>query len=97
MPERLKVYKPPHRRGPQPAAAYRRVYQTPAWARLRAAALLRDEWVCQGCGKPLYGQDATCDHVIELQHGGQALPGLEGVQSLCRSCNSKKGRRGQLG
>ncbi len=96
MPAKLKTHVPAHRRGSH-ATAHRKVYFTKGWASLRQAALLRDEWTCQACGKPLYGDDATCDHIQEMQHGGAALPGLAGVQSLCRSCNSRKARASQVG
>jgi 5-methylcytosine-specific restriction endonuclease McrA len=97
MPDRLAVFVPPHKRGPRLRAAHRKVYQSQAWRQLRVAALQRDQWTCQDCGKELHGGDATVDHIDEMQAGGAALPTLEGVQALCRACNSRKGRANQSG
>lgn len=93
MPEKIKVFEPKRLRVTH--GDHSGVYRTKGWQQLRKAALQRDLWTCQMCGKLLFGKDATVDHTRELQEGGAALPGLNGVQSLCLSCNARKGRRTQ--
>ena len=95
MPYDVPNYRPPRLRVPRPP--HRRVYGTDAWRVSRAIVLQRDQWTCTECGKELHGQDATVDHVHEMQHGGAMLPTIDGLRALCRACNSRKGRRGQMG
>ena len=47
-------------------------------------------------GKPLVQrllEDLTLDHIIPESHGGHTT--AENLQTLCRSCNSHKGRKDQ--
>jgi hypothetical protein len=53
---------------------------------LRRAVLERDAYRCQICGD---WHDLTIDHVYPRSKGGQTV--LENLQTLCRSCNSRKG------
>lgn len=55
---------------------------------LRWAIFRRDGYQCRACGAP---DDLTADHIIPEVKGGVAV--LENLQTLCRSCNSKKGCR----
>jgi hypothetical protein len=97
MPRKLTSFVPLHRRGKQPPkAAHKAIYTTKQWQAARAAALLRAEWTCEGCGKELRDFDATVDHKIELARGGAAYD-LANLQALCRSCNSAKGCAYQQG
>lgn len=48
----------------------------------------RDAYRCVACGAHI---DLTCDHVIPESQGGATE--LENLQTLCRSCNSRKGTR----
>ena len=94
MPERVRTFRP------QRLAAARReehgdpFYATKQWRAVRAAVLVRDEYRCGYCGKFLYGVDATVDHIIERQDGGQEFDPAN-LRASCRTCNSRKGARRQ--
>jgi hypothetical protein len=55
----------------------------------RANILLRDDEMCQYCGKR--GRDLTLDHVIPRSRGGQGT--WENLVACCRYCNGRKGNR----
>lgn len=69
------------------------------WKRLSVRARGMQAWC--GCIDPRCPHDGLCaavgdlttDHTVALAAGGTRRPGLAGVQILCRSCNSRKGRR----
>lgn len=46
----------------------------------------RDNWECRNCGTHC---DLTVDHIVPLARGG--TDDLDNLQTLCRSCNSRKG------
>lgn len=46
----------------------------------------RDNFTCRNCGKR---KNLTIDHIIPESKGGQLK--LSNLQTLCNSCNSKKG------
>jgi 5-methylcytosine-specific restriction endonuclease McrA len=73
----------------------RKVYDDPAWRQLSARAVRRwvreHGWACPGYGRgPHLSHDLTGDHPVALAAGGAALPALEDVGVLCRSCNGRK-------
>ena len=72
-------------RGRQPQ--YRPV-RPPIPAHVRAAVLERDGHVCLHCGTT---ENLSMDHVIPWSLGGPDTE--DNLQTLCRSCNSKKGAR----
>lgn len=86
-----KGYCPEHRRSPDKRCdlkrpnAYRRGY-TKRWARLRKMVLARDGYLCSmhGCHR----MATEVDHIIPKAARGTDL--LENLQSLCKSCHSKK-------
>lgn len=47
----------------------------------------RDAYRCLICGGHI---DLCCDHVIPEANGGEAV--FENLQTLCRQCNSRKGK-----
>lgn len=53
---------------------------------LRTQVFERDAYRCRHCGG---FKDLTADHVEPESKGGQTT--LANLQTLCRSCNSKKG------
>lgn len=48
----------------------------------------RDAYRCVTCGSH---EDLTCDHIHPESKGGETS--LDNLQTMCRSCNSKKGAR----
>ena len=54
-----------------------------AWARLRRAALDRDDWKCTLCRAP---DELEVHHIVALDRGGAALD-LANVETLCRGCH----------
>ncbi|MHB8188944.1 MAG: HNH endonuclease [Ferrimicrobium sp.] len=57
------------------------------WQRIRKNQLDRLP-VCERCGSE---SDLTVDHIIPLARGGSH--DIDNLQTLCRSCNSSKGKR----
>lgn len=55
---------------------------------LRIAVLERDAYRCKHCGTHL---NLTIDHIHPEVKGGKTE--LENLQTLCKSCNSKKGTK----
>lgn len=53
---------------------------------LRVMVFGRDGYKCNSCGT---GRDLTLDHIVPVLSGGSNEP--DNLQTLCRSCNSKKG------
>lgn len=53
----------------------------------RSNIILRDEEVCQYCGK--HCRELTLDHVIPRSRGGQST--WENLVASCRVCNGRKG------
>lgn len=64
---------------------YSRIPIPPA---LRSAVHDRDGWACLHCGS---SEDLALDHIWPHSKGGSDT--YENLQTLCRSCNSKKGAR----
>lgn len=48
----------------------------------------RDAYRCVTCGGH---NDLTCDHVVAESQGGETS--FENLQTMCRTCNSRKGAR----
>jgi hypothetical protein len=58
----------------------------PDW--LRELVYERDEWCCVACAST---EDLTLDHIYPWSLGGPDTE--DNLQTLCRSCNSRKGAR----
>jgi hypothetical protein len=68
------------------------------WARIQAAVLERDGWVCQNCrrlcapqksNRATRGYWATVDHIVPRSRGG--WDDAINLQTLCARCNEAKG------
>ena len=72
-------------------------YNTAAWKRLRLAKLAASPLCahCAGMGRTVPG--VHVDHVVPINAGGPAFPALDGLQSLCAPCHSRKTRGEQTG
>ena len=94
MPYKIRTHKPagstPSGRAPDNRiSACKRGYGRWWNERTRKAALSRDHFICQHCGKPnLNGKDAQVDHIVSRRNGGTNE--LSNLQTLCASCHSKK-------
>lgn len=53
---------------------------------LRWTVWERDNFTCRHCGIRAF---LSCDHIVPESAGGETT--LDNLQTLCRSCNSKKG------
>lgn len=60
----------------------------PIPSNIRLAVWERDNFTCQYCGSR---QNLSIDHIYPESKGGEAT--IENCQTLCRSCNSRKGAR----
>lgn len=60
----------------------------PMCNKLRWQVFKRDEYRCRHCSAD---EDLTVDHIIADSLGGPTI--IENLQTLCRSCNSRKGAR----
>jgi 5-methylcytosine-specific restriction protein A len=58
---------------------------------LRLGVFRRDGYRCQHCGHEAHAADLEVDHVLPWSWGGD--DDQENLQTLCRSCNRKKGDR----
>ena len=72
------------RRAIRPAPRPKRKIPAP----LRWEVFKRDDFRCRRCGTR---DDLSCDHVFPEFKGGQTT--LGNLQTLCRSCNSRKGTK----
>ena len=66
----------------QSAPGYRKVSVS---AKLRWAVFKRDDFRCKSCGSR---DDLAADHIFPEVKGGPTS--LDNLQTLCRSCNSRK-------
>jgi 5-methylcytosine-specific restriction endonuclease McrA len=75
-----------------------RVYDSREWRRLRLAKLQAFPW-CEACERAGLLVPATAvDHVKPVSAGGDPLPPLDGLMSLCAPCHNTKTKwRDQLG
>jgi hypothetical protein len=73
----------------RPVAPSRETFvKRPIPAGLRTRVFERDAYRCKRCGAY---RNLTADHVIPESKGGPTA--LDNLQTLCRSCNSRKGTR----
>lgn len=56
--------------------------------RLRWEVFVRDNFACKHCGGRMF---LTVDHIKPVSLGGLTIP--SNLQTLCRSCNSRKGNK----
>ena len=66
-------------------------YESDYWRSLRKFVLIRDNYLCQIClSKGKYVTATEVDHIVPLKEGGTNE--LNNLQSLCKSCHSRKTR-----
>ena len=65
----------------------RALYRSKAWRVLRLRALDRDGWRCSECGR---AGKLEVHHVVPVRDGGERLPPLSGLRTLCRTCHLGK-------
>ena len=87
-------YCPQHRPKPRArsdeARAWRRLYDTDLWQRLRSEQLLADPW-CAECAKHGRRVRATdVDHIVDHKGDPDLFADPANLQSLCHSCHSRK-------
>lgn len=71
-----------------PPRGFRSTYR---WQQLAKACINRDQR-CLDCGHPgTTNNPLTADHIWPVALGGPPYPPLDGLQTLCRTCNSAKG------
>ena len=71
-------------------AAHRAVYQTKAWAMLRAQ-VLSEEPLCRACSREFA---KVVDHITPVSAGGAPFD-LKNLQALCEPCHNRKTRTEQ--
>ena len=62
-------------------------HSSPAWRRIRQAALERDGFICQIRGPRCTVKATEGDHIVPLRHGG-AWFDLDNVRASCKPCNA---------
>lgn len=75
-----------------------RIYHSAAWRRLRTTVMRRDYWTCADCGwhdETCTGKGLTVDHEEPLADGGEALPPIEYLATVCPSCHGTREARRQ--
>lgn len=79
------------------AKAYRRLYQSAAWRRLRLAKLAEAP-LCEWCLEQEIVTEATEVHHADGGHKGDVDKFFSGpFLSTCRSCHASRGQREDLG
>ena len=69
-------------------------YESTAWRNLRKMKINRQPF-CEECKKFNQIVRAECvDHIVEIKDGGAPLD-MDNLQSLCRSCHSRKTLQGR--
>ena len=63
-----------------------RAYNKRGWRKASAYVRAMQPY-CSRCGSEW---DLTADHVVPLARGGEEVPSLDGIDVLCRRCNSAK-------
>lgn len=82
--------------------AWRHLYQTQRWRRLRQQVFMRDHYICQICNKLCAGQgrnnphSPVCDHVEEHRGNPKLFFDLANLQTLHKQCHDQAKRRAEL-
>jgi 5-methylcytosine-specific restriction protein A len=69
----------------------REFYHSKEWQRVRQAALIRDNYLCQKCLKEKRITSAeVVDHIIPVKVEWSLRLSLNNLQSLCNACHNRK-------
>lgn len=83
-------HQPKPRERSEAAKAWRWMYGTPTWKRLRSEQLLREPW-CRECARRGVRTRATdVDHVQDHKGDWTVFSDEANLQSLCHACHSRK-------
>jgi 5-methylcytosine-specific restriction endonuclease McrA len=61
------------------------------WDSARSYVMLRDRYTCRLCGIRHRARELDVDHIVEIARGGAALE-YSNLQTVCRTCHSRKTR-----
>jgi 5-methylcytosine-specific restriction enzyme A len=69
----------------------REFYHSKEWQRVRQAALMRDNYLCQDCLKEKRITPAdVVDHIVPVKVDWSKRLSLDNLQSLCHRCHNRK-------
>lgn len=69
-------------------------YQSAAWKKTRKLALIRDNYLCQGClSKKRFTNAEMVHHIVEVKDDINLRLELSNLESLCNSCHNKRHNR----
>ena len=70
-----------------------RFYNSSAWRSTSKLVLLRDDYVCQMCGR----EATMVDHIIPIKKDWERRLDLTNLQASCKACNDAKANRENYG
>ncbi|MFY0521175.1 HNH endonuclease signature motif containing protein [Lysinibacillus sp. UGB7] len=71
-------------------------YQSAAWKKARKLALIRDNYLCQGClSKKRFTSAEMVHHIVEVKDDINLRLELSNLESLCNGCHNKRHNRSE--
>jgi len=87
MPKKAPTHKPKRRKDNRKNR--HKVYDKQKWRKpggIRKRILLRDNYICQECGRVVSGKEAHVDHI----DGNEINMNDDNLQTLCSECHGRK-------